>query len=370
MDKLKSGLTVIEIMKTAEVQNYYQDECVTQNPSDSNLLNRVPVGSAVLYPISFPDRLSLVVMTADTITQVNVPVEAATIKQYAERFRYRLQQHKDSGRVQFYGRQLYEWLIDPISDYLNDHHVETLIVAPDGALRLIPFSALYDGRRFLVEHYAMVTIPGVSLSVSGESSSSVDVLSGGLSVSKHGFIALPHVSDELSSIEDLVGGKILENEKYTRLAIENELRTTNYDILHLATHGVFDKNYRESFLLAYDGRITMDGLASLVGWGRFREKPIELLTLSACQTAIGDEQAALGLAGIALKAGARSSMATLWTIDDEATSILIREFYKSLSQERISKAKALQKAQKRLIEHPRFSHPTYWSAFILIGDGT
>lgn len=368
MDKLKSGLRVIEIMKTAEVQNYYQDECVTQTQSDSNFLDRVPAGSAVLYPILFPDRLSLIIMLQDTVTEVNVPVDALTVKQSAERFRYRLQRYENPGRVKFYGRQLYEWLIHPITRYLEVHQVETLVVAPDGALRLIPFAALHDGRNFLAEKYAIVTIPGISLSKSAVGSSSFDVLSGGLSVSKHGFVALPHVSDELSSIEDLVGGVILENQGYTRSNLEKELEMTNYDILHLATHGVFDGNYRESYLLAYDGRITVDALSSLVGLGKFREDPLELLTLSACQTGIGDEQAALGLAGIALKAGARSTMATLWSINDEATSILIREFYESLSQGKTSKAKALQQAQKRLIDHPRFSHPAYWSSFILIGE--
>lgn len=95
---------------------------------------------------------------------------------------------------------------------------------------------------------------------------------------------------------------------------------------------------------------------------------MELLTLSACQTAAGDDRAALGLAGVAVKAGARSALATLWFINDQATALLITEFYHQLRDPDLSKAKALQRAQLILLNDRRYQHPGYWSPFLLIGN--
>jgi len=116
-----------------------------------------------------------------------------------------------------------------------------------------------------------------------------------------------------------------------------------------------------------DDKLTINRLEKLMRLSEFRKEPVELLTLSACQTAVGDERAALGLAGIAIKAGARSALATLWFIDDTATSVLVSEFYRQL-QIPLSKARALQNAQKMVLSQRRFRHPAYWSAFLLIGN--
>jgi CHAT domain-containing protein len=98
-----------------------------------------------------------------------------------------------------------------------------------------------------------------------------------------------------------------------------------------------------------------------------RKNPVELLTLSACQTAVGDERAALGLAGVAIKAGARSALASLWFVNDESTSKLVTEFYQQLQNPTLSKAQALQQAQKSLMEQG-YQHPLYWAPFLLIGN--
>lgn len=95
---------------------------------------------------------------------------------------------------------------------------------------------------------------------------------------------------------------------------------------------------------------------------------MELLTLSACQTATGDDRAALGLAGLALKAGARSAVASLWFINDQASGALVMDFYRALASGRLSKAKALQAAQRAMIADPLLGHPAYWAPFLLIGN--
>ena len=114
--------------------------------------------------------------------------------------------------------------------------------------------------------------------------------------------------------------------------------------------------------------MAMDQLDHFLKPSQYRKNPVELLILSACQTAAGDDRAALGLAGIAIKAGARSALATLWHIDDRASSELIVEFYKQFQNLSLSKAKALQMAQLKMIDDPRYKHPCYWSPFLMIGN--
>ena len=142
----------------------------------------------------------------------------------------------------------------------------------------------------------------------------------------------------------------------------------DYSVVHIASHGQFDSDPHKSFVLTYDGRLNMDRLEQLIKFSRFRENPLELLTLSACRTAAGDERAALGLAGVAVKAGARSALATLWYINDQASTELIAEFYRQLGSASNSKAKALQMAQQKLLSDARYRHPGYWSAFLMIGN--
>ena len=150
--------------------------------------------------------------------------------------------------------------------------------------------------------------------------------------------------------------------------MEKEMREEQFTIVHIASHGKFENNAKESFLLAFDGKLTMDRLDELVGLFQFRETPLDLLTLSACETAAGDDRAALGLAGVAIKAGARSALATLWFINDKASSDLVEHFYKQLKDSNISKAQALQLAQLKLIEDPAYRHPGYWSPFLLMNN--
>jgi CHAT domain-containing protein len=136
----------------------------------------------------------------------------------------------------------------------------------------------------------------------------------------------------------------------------------------MSTHGVFGGSPQETYLLAYGGRLTMNDLERLIGLGRFRETPLDLLTLSACETASGDERAMLGLGGIAVKAGARTALATLWKVSDDSTSILTGEFYRQMKTQKVSKAQALRNAQKKLLADSRYEHPFYWAPFLLIGN--
>lgn len=148
-----------------------------------------------------------------------------------------------------------------------------------------------------------------------------------------------------------------------------EFRRGQYSIVHLATHGHFERDTAHSSLVTYQDDLSLDQLENLIRPSQYRGQPVELLTLSACQTAAGDDRAALGLAGVAIKAGARSALATLWCVNDVASARLVSAFYAEIRKHPgQSKAKALQTAQLNLINDPNYRHPYYWSPFLMIGN--
>jgi CHAT domain-containing protein len=241
-------------------------------------------------------------------------------------------------------------------------------------------AALHDGSDFLIAKYAVAVSPGLSLSLregqaEAVSASAGRVLASGLSESAQGFAALPNVDEELAVIEDLYGATKLLNEDFQVPAFTRALDPTEqYTIVHIASHGVFAADVNDTFVVTYEGSLNLNNLESLLRPYQVQGKPIDLLTLSACQTSAGDDQSALeraslGLGGLAVKAGARSAMASLWFANDQATGQLVREFYTQLRDNpEAGKAKALQQAQLRMIRDEAFSHPIYWAPFLMIGD--
>jgi CHAT domain-containing protein len=172
----------------------------------------------------------------------------------------------------------------------------------------------------------------------------------------------------MRTVNALFGGNVLLNQEFVIARVESELKDKAFGMVHIASHGQFEGDIRKSFLLAYDEKLTMDRLEEVIGRLRYRQEPLALLTLSACETAAGDDRAALGLAGVAIKAGARSAVGTLWFINDEASSNLITDFYQQLRDLSASKAIALQRAQLKLLEHPIYQHPAYWAPFLLLNN--
>jgi CHAT domain-containing protein len=150
---------------------------------------------------------------------------------------------------------------------------------------------------------------------------------------------------------------------------DRELAGGKYSMVHIASHGEFGSDMNRTFILTFDGRLTMDRLEQMLLPSSLSDRPIELLTLSACQTSAGDDRAALGLAGAAIKAGARSALASLWSIDDDATEKVMTGFYAQLKDHsNLTKAQALQQAQKLMLADPQFKHPAFWSPFMIIGN--
>jgi CHAT domain-containing protein/Tfp pilus assembly protein PilF len=358
----------MELLKAAELQDYFQDECVTALQSRITRVDRPPAGTAVVYPILLPDRTELLLSVSGGIKRFVVPVGAERLTQEVRSFR-RLLEKRTTREFLPHGQRLYDWLIRPMTAALAAQQVHTLVLVPAGALRTIPMAALHDGNEFLISQYALATTPGLTLTdLRPFKREQVQLLLSGLTEPVQGFSALPYVSVELETIQRFYGGKRLENPEFRVPAVEKELTQTPYSIVHFASHGQFSADPRKTFVLAFDGKLSMDRLEQFMGLSQFRDQPVELLTLSACQTAAGDDRAALGLAGVAVKAGARSALATLWLINDQATALLVGDFYRQLKDPSVSKARALQRAQLSLLNDPRYRHPGYWSPFLLIGN--
>ena len=366
---LKEARDTVEQLKAAELRNYFQDECVDILKAKSQKIETVSSSAMIIYPIILHDRLEILVSHAETgLRRYSVPVDPVRLIDEIRTFR-RLLSKQTTYQYRHSARLLYNWLIRPFESDLAEQAIDTLVFVPDGPLRTIPMAALFDGTQHLIEKYAVVTTPGIELTDPRPlESHTIKATIAGLSESIAGFPALTSVQNELTNIHSLYGGNMLINDTFVKTRLKSALQNSNINVLHIATHGQFENKSENSFLLTYDGRLTLNQLSNYIGLFKFRETPLELLVLSACETAQGDDQAALGLSGIAIKSGARSALGTLWRVNDAATSELMTEFYQQLKLAGVSRAAALQKAQLKLQKNIRFRHPVYWSPFLLINS--
>lgn len=364
---LAQARNVLETIKVAEVEDYFQTPCVVSNPGTENQL---PEGSAIIYPVILDDRIELIVSKGDSLFNVATPVNRNQLTATIRDFRLNLQ--VDTATLDYLrqGQQLFNWLIKPLENHLTEQQINTLVIIPDGPLRTIPLSALHDGNQFLVERFALATLPGLTFFESRPLQGRENlVFAGGLSESVQGFDALPGVENELNSIESVFPAQTLRNESFTKAALERELSVGDHRIVHLATHGQFRSSYSQSYLLTYDQKLQMDELGGALRKRSQSNGALDLLVLSACESAAGDDRAALGLAGVAIRSGARSALATLWEVDDQSTQLLIKAFYEGLAQPAPpSKADSLRRAQQILISQAETRHPSQWAPFLLIGD--
>jgi CHAT domain-containing protein len=358
-----------EALKAAELEDYFQDECVNLLRQKTAKLESVATDAAILYIIPLPDRTETIITIGNKVQRVKSAATSREVEETATRMR-RLLENRSTNEYLAPARQLYQWLITPLQKTLTEAGVTTLVFVPGGALRTIPMSALNDGSHFLIEQYAVAVAPGLTLlePVPINRAPGAIILSG-LSEARQNFPALPYVPAELSHLHDLYGGDELIDRDFVQRNVEQKFDAQPYQIVHIASHGHFDHDAAKTFLLTFDGKLTLNDLERLLQPARLRDQPVELLTLSACQTAAGDERAALGLAGVAVKAGARSALATLWFVNDEASASVVTDFYTQLHRSpKLNKAQALQTAQRHLLADPRYEHPCYWAPYLLIGN--
>jgi CHAT domain-containing protein len=366
---LREARDTVEQLKAVELEDYFHDDCVNVVRSKTKALESVDEHTAIIYVVPFEDRTELLVSLSSGMKRFTIPAAAEKLTAEVRQFRRNLETRSTYAYLE-QAEELYNWLIKPIHELLTERKIETLVFVPDGALRTIPLGSLYDGKQFLIQEFAVAVAPGLSLVEPRPlEEKKVHLLLGGLSEAVQDFPPLDFVPGELKSIEPLYPSRTLLNADFVLPTLREKMTQEQFSIVHIASHGQFGRDASQTFVLTHDARLNLNDLEAMIRPSQYRGQPVEMLVLSACQTAAGDDRAALGLAGVAVKAGARSALATLWFVNDQSTGVLVKEVYNQLRQNPgLSKAKALQAAQIKLINDRRYRHPCYWSPYLIIGN--
>ncbi|MDY6803974.1 MAG: CHAT domain-containing protein [Cyanobacteriota bacterium] len=381
-------------------ENIGYREATTANIRESlSSVAKIGIQPAIIYVSARENYLELQLFLPDGRPIVkSIGKKRAEVLEVAKQFarKVRTPSRLDSEDYLPSARQLYDWLIEPLSEELAANDINMLIFSMDRGLRTIPLAALHDGKEFLVEKYSMGLIPSFSLTDTryvGLNGASVLAMGASEFPTDAEQSPLPAVPTELSTIVgQLWPGKYFLNEGFTLDNLREQRGKEQFKIIHLATHGEFHPGGAEnSYIQFWDEKLGLDRLRQL----RLHSPQVELLVLSACTTAVGDEEAELGFAGLAVQAGVKSALASLWYVSDTATLGLMTEFYQSLFAGSV-KAEALREAQLAMLRgelHLRdghlyrgsgrslplpdelarggnrdLSHPYYWAAFTTIGS--
>ncbi|NET59647.1 MAG: CHAT domain-containing protein [Symploca sp. SIO2E6] len=371
-NNLKQARKIIESLQLAELENFFRTPCLNAKAEQvDTVIEKGDRTAAVVYPIILPDRLAVILsLPGQSLSQYSIKLPQSEVEQTVTRLRQAMNPALSNKQRLKLSQKVYDWLIRPIEKQLTEGEIKTLVFVLDGVLRNVPMAALHDGEQYLIENYSVALTPSLQLlEPRSLQQLQLESLTGGLTEARNGFSALPAVAEEVKQISEKIPSEILLNAQFTRTNLEKQIKSLSVPIVHLATHGQFSSKPEETFLLTWDERLKVNSLSQLF---KTREEtngePIELLVLSACQTANGDKRAALGLAGLAVRSGARSTLATLWTVNDQSTAETMVEFYRYLSQGSGNRAEALRQAQLSLLKQQKYQHPYYWAPFVLVGN--
>jgi CHAT domain-containing protein/tetratricopeptide (TPR) repeat protein len=375
---LKQARSVIEALQLSELENFFREACLQAKPQQiDEIIDKTDSKAAVIYPIILKNRLEIILKLPNNSELSNFKTETTQteVESNLDKLQQYLREPDKINDVNKLSQQVYSWLIQPLESELEKSGVKTLVFVLDGYLRNIPMAVLYDEKqqKYLVEKYAIALAPGLQLiDPKPLQRGQLNALIGGVSeereIEGRRFTELANVRNELQEIQSEVpNSQQLYNQNFTQNNLENQINSAPFSVVHMATHGQFSSNAEQTFILTWSELLKVKEFDNLL---RSRDpsasKAIELLVLSACQTASGDKRAALGLAGIAVRAGARTTLATLWSVDDESTAQLMSKFYQELADAKVTKAEALQRAQLALLQ--KYEIPYFWAPYVLVGN--
>ncbi|MEH2345419.1 MAG: CHAT domain-containing protein [Nostoc sp.] len=342
------------------------------------------------------DQLEVVVVTGkgNPIRKRIPETTKAKVLQVAQEFRDQIVSPQNRRRTGYLrsSQQLYRWIIAPLEADLQARGINNLVFLPDIGLRSTPMAALHDGKRFLVEKYSIGLMPSLSLTNTlYKDIKKSQILALGVSQSTQGQEPLPAVPLELSTlVSKLWQGKLLLDKQATLENLKTIRRQQPFGIIHMATHADFATGaLSNSYIQLWEDKLRLNQLRQL----RLNEPEVEMLVLSACRTALGDEESELGFAGLAVLAGVKTSVASLWSVNDAGTAALMTKFYENLKTAPI-KAEALRQAQVAMVKGQIYvkdgqvqglgvvgnlplpadsadeslMHPYYWAGFTMVGN--
>ncbi|MEM9926735.1 MAG: CHAT domain-containing protein [Cyanobacteria bacterium P01_D01_bin.50] len=407
--ELSKVVKTIDALKLAELQNYFGNDCILSalNPKQVNELLNDKENSAAFENTAF---LSSIILDGKTGILLQSPhretkfkwiedpnlegtdkiVSTEKLKKKINEFRIGLIRGREAGNYNTEtAAQLYNWIIRPFIDDgdISPETIKTLVFLQDGFLRSVPMAALYDSKQkqYLVENYAIGTTPSLRITTPESRRNKQKALILGLTekatIDGKSFPQLLWVEDEVNAVkEQFPNHTELIDETFLPNKFKEKLEQTIYPIVHIASHAQFGIIPEDTFIVAgKNEKITIskleESLQNLTG----KTDSVELLALTACETAVGDDRATLGLAGVALQVGVKSAIASLWNVEDESTSKLVEEFYQNFREGGMSIAQALQKAQIKMINAKKiaasdedmniaYDNPAHWAPMIIIGN--
>lgn len=402
-DNLTVAVPLIEQNWEKEFEEYFKTNLSNESTTVKKIaetLRRIATQTgrtpALIYMVPRSQQLELILITPE-----GKPIHKRVPQATGEALQKQVQEFtmtvsnpvfKDTNQYLLPAQQLYQWMIAPLEADLQSQKIDTLMFCVGGGLRTLPLAALHDGKQFLVEKYSFSRIPAFKLTntIYADLRKSPILAMGASKFQDQN--PLPAVPVELSTItRSLWQGKSFLNQEFTLANLRSQLVSQPYQIIHLATHAAFQPGEpSNSYIQFWDKKLTLDQM----GQSPWNNTPLELLVLSACETAIGDKQAELGFAGLAVQARAKSAIASLWEVSDAGTLGLMTQFYQELKTAPI-KAEALRQAQITMlkgqvrleggklrtpketiplppelasIKKQEFSSPYYWAAFTMVGS--
>ncbi|MFD1612673.1 CHAT domain-containing protein [Sphingomonas tabacisoli] len=369
--------TVVEEYRQAELQSLFGSECVAARPPIKPA--ELGANEVLLYPILLPDRVELLYAAGGPNGQARyrrLPVNREADRSKVAALVLRMVTATSSGSPDWKApaRALYDILIKPVEGALGPE--STLVVIPDGPLAALPFAALTDADgKFLIERTRLSTVPALAYSQPGGARKRPNLAVVAAALEKEVVLPAGNFPQLIGTGEEArfayqiggAGGDDALIENFRRADLVRVLSTRQADVLHLATHASFNGRSDRSYIVADGEAIPLSELRSLISTNQTRGDQLDLLILSACETAVGDEQASMGLAGAAVQAGATSALASLWQVNDQGTEELMKAFYTRYKAGQ-SKAEALRGAQVELIKRGgALGDPNIWAAFTLLG---
>ena len=376
-ENLIEARNVMESLQLAELNNFFRSPCVQAKVEIDELLQTQTLKStAVIYPSILDNRLEVITSlpTEKKIYRHNTKISQDELENTVTKLQKYLPISSREPDVKEYSKQLYDWLIKPTESYLEKNDIISIVFVLDGSLRNIPMATLYDEQKqqYLIEKYAIALTPGLRI-VDPKPLETVglNALVAGIEseqvIKGQSYSALPNVGQELKLVQSKVKtSEELLNQKLTKINLKKQIQSNPFSVVHIATHGQFSSNPEQTYITVWEDLLNVKELDSLLRV-RVLNQPetIELLVLSACKTAKGDKRAALGLAGVAVRSVARSTLATFLTVDDEITRNFMRELYRELDGQ-VDKAEALKRAQLAIFK--KDSRPSSWAPYVLVGN--
>ncbi|MEH2331088.1 MAG: CHAT domain-containing protein [Nostoc sp.] len=401
--ELSKVVNTIDALKLAELQNYFGNDCILSGLNPKQVGELLEDNSVTFKKTGF---LSSIILDGKTGILLQLPNQATkfkwiedpnqegekivssdTLQKKIAEFRTGLVKREEINYDTTIASQLYDWMIRPFAKDINPEKVKTLVFIQDGFLRSVPMAALYDSKlnKYLVETYAVATTPSLRLNTPKlRDRSTQKALILGLTkqatIDGKTFEQLFAVPDEISAVESIFPNHTpLIDDNFLPESFQDKLDKTTYPIVHIASHAQFGIIPEDTFIVTgKNQKLTISQLENSLRNLNSKSDSVELLTLTACETAVGDDRATLGLAGVALQVGVKSAIASLWSVTDQSTSELVKTFYANYRNTGMSIAEALQTAQIRMIHAKKlppsegvnimYDHPAYWAPMVAIGN--